>query len=260
MILRDKVAIVTGAGKGIGRAIALRFAEEGATVVVAERYEDIGLDTVTTIQATGGKAFFVKTDVSNLQDIEHAAQVTVKQYGRIDILVNNAGITLFKPLLDITEEDWNLVINIDLRGSLFMVKAVIPYMLANGKGSIVNISSVNAVSTIPHAEMYAAAKSGIEGMTRAMALSFGRENIRVNAIAPGFTNTPHLKSWIHQSEHPAEFEKKILDFHPTGAVVEPEEIADLAAFLASDKSKSLTGECIMIDGALSISLYHDDTN
>jgi len=259
MMLRDKVAIVTGAGKGIGRAIAVRMAEEGAQVVIAEREQSIGIETMEAINASGGDAHFVLTDVAKLPDLDHAAQAAIAKYGRIDILVNNAGITLFKPLLEITEADWNHVINIDLKGSLFMAKAVIPHMLNQGKGSIINISSVNAVATIPHAEMYAAAKSGIEGMTRAMALSFGRQNIRVNAIAPGFTNTPHYRKWLSEAEHPIELEQSILAFHPTGAIVEPEEIADLAVFLGSDKSKSLTGECILIDGALTASLFHDST-
>ncbi len=256
MRLHYKTAIVTGAGKGIGRAIAERFAAEGAFVVLATRSEGPGKETEQLIRDSGGEATFIQTDIADLSSIDRTVEQTLRLYGKIDILVNNAGITVFKPLLEVTEDDWNAVINIDLRGTLFFSKAVIPHMQRNGGGSIVNISSVHAHATLKHTEMYAAAKGGINAMTRSMALSFAADQIRINALCPGFTNTPAYQQWLDDTGRD-QTEQWVHSFHPMGRIVGSEEVAALALFLCSDENKSITGSCQYIDGGLTAGLYNE---
>jgi NAD(P)-dependent dehydrogenase (short-subunit alcohol dehydrogenase family) len=252
--LKDQVAIVTGAGRGIGRGIAEVFAAEGAKVVIATLKEDEGQETLDIIRAKGGEAVVVQTDVSSEASVKAMIGETLKTYGRINTLVNNAGITLFKSLFEVTLEDWNKVIGIDLLGVFLCSKYAAAEMRARG-GSIINISSNHAISTIPNAEMYAAAKGGVNAMTRSMALSLGQYGIRVNAVMPGFTETPHYHEWM-KAKASAGVEEEVLSLHATGHITTPEEIGKLAVYLASDDSKSMTGAELLIDNALTARLYN----
>ncbi|MGO1760175.1 MAG: SDR family NAD(P)-dependent oxidoreductase, partial [Mammaliicoccus vitulinus] len=194
--LNGQVAIVTGSGKGIGKGIAKQLSLKGAKVVVATIDAEFGKETVEEIKQSGGDAYFVETDVSKEESIINMVEETIKHYGQINTLVNNAGITVFKSIEEATVEDWDSIINIDLRGTFLCSKHVISEMKKQGGGSIINISSNHSIATLPDTDMYAAAKGGVNGMTRGMALSLGKYNIRVNAICPGFTNTAHLKNWF----------------------------------------------------------------
>jgi NAD(P)-dependent dehydrogenase (short-subunit alcohol dehydrogenase family) len=254
MRLKDKVAIVTGAGRGIGRGIAEVFAAEGAKVVIATLLESEGQETLEAIRHAGGEAVVVQTDVSQETSVKGMVTKTLESYGHIDTLVNNAGVTVFKPMFEATLEDWNKVIGIDLLGVFLCSKYAAEHMRQSG-GSIINISSNHAIATIPNAEMYAAAKGGVNAMTRSMALSLGKYGIRVNAIMPGFTETPHYHEWMKDKASTG-VQEEVLSLHATGHITTPEEIGKLAVYLASDDSISMTGAELLMDNALSTRLYH----
>ncbi|MEB6342510.1 glucose 1-dehydrogenase [Mammaliicoccus sciuri] len=256
--LNEQVIIVTGAGKGIGKGIAKQLGSKGAKIVVATIDPEFGKETVTEIIDNGGDAYFVETDVSKEESIINMVNETVNHYGKINTLVNNAGITVFKSIEEATVEDWDSIINIDLRGTFLCSKHVIPEMKKQGGGSIINISSNHSIATLPDTDMYAAAKGGVNAMTRGMALSLGKYNIRVNAICPGFTNTSHLKNWFDSMENEDEVRQGVLDLHATSRINEPEDIGKLAQYLASDDSVMMTGEHLVIDGGLSARLYNAD--
>lgn len=259
MRYQDKIVIVTGSGKGIGRGIALAFAKEGATVIVATLGNDEGQEAEREIHALGGQALFVQTDVSSEESIKQMVERVMVTYGRIDVLVNNAGITIFKPLIEATLDDWEALMNIDLRGVFLCSKYVVPHMMKQGKGAIINISSNHAKATLPHTEIYAAAKAGVNGMTRSMALSLGKSGIRVNAICPGFTDTPHYQTWLEAHGDAAEIERQVYDIHAGHRICTPEDIGKLALFLASDEAEMITGAEMLIDGGVTAQLYYSDT-
>jgi len=258
MRLKDRVAIVTGAGRGIGKGIAQVFAEEGATVIVASLGEAAGRETEREITSAGYQALYITTDVASEASICTLMEQVDKQFGKLDILVNNAGITLFRPLLEATTEDWEKVMNVDLRGVFLCSKYAATLMMRERKGSIINISSNHAVSTLPDTEIYAAAKAGVNGMTRSMALSLGPYGIRVNAICPGFTDTPHYRQWLNQRENPDNIEREVHKLQAVGRISDPQDIGKLAAYLASDDSRMMTGAELLLDGGLSARLYYSD--
>jgi NAD(P)-dependent dehydrogenase (short-subunit alcohol dehydrogenase family) len=193
MKLENKVAIVTGAGKGIGSGIAKVFSKEGAKVVVVDWDEEAGKKTAEEIRQSGGDALFVNCDVSNEEQVKAMVQASLDKYDRIDVLVNNAGIGVYKPVLEATSEDWDRCLAVNLKGVFLCSKYAIPHMQTVGKGAIVNISSVHAHATVNGVAPYAASKGGITALTRNMAIDYGPA-IRVNAIAPGWVLTPLIQS------------------------------------------------------------------
>jgi NAD(P)-dependent dehydrogenase (short-subunit alcohol dehydrogenase family) len=252
----DKVVIVTGSGSGIGRAIAKVFARAGAKVVVNDLNAKGGEKTVEDIEESGGEAIFVRADVSKPADGERLAKTAYKKFGALHALVNNAGVASFKTLMDTSSEDWNKTMAVDLGSIYCCSRPAIPLIEKSGGGSIINIASVHARSTIPGIAAYAAAKGGVVAVTRAIALEMARRNIRVNAICPGFTHTELYDRWINTFPTPKKKHAEICELQPTGKLVQPEDIGHTALFLASDLSKMITGTIVYVDGALTARLYN----
>ena len=244
MRLKDKVAIVTGAASGIGKATATVFAEHGAKVVVADIDEDRANQTVTTIRDAGNKAVYVQTDVTTLDNTERMVQETLNNYGKLDILVSSAGIAMRLPVADLPEEDWHRCLNVNLTGVYLCAKAAIPAMQKNDGGSIINLSSIYGIVGADVRAAYVASKGGVTNLTRGMALDYAKDNIRVNCICPGFVETPLVAGVI---KTPAEYQT-LADKHPMRRLAQPEEIAYGALYLASDESAFVTGIALPIDG------------
>lgn len=246
MRLQDKIAIVTGGGRGIGRAIAKGFAQEGAKVVIAELDAESGETTCSEILATDGVALFVKTDVSSREEVGFLTDKTVEQFGGIDVLVNNAGLLGANgPFLDVSQEVWDRVIRVN-QTAIFICAQMVGRIMAQGSGgSIINISSVNGLVPQPHCCAYAAAKSAVESLTRSMAEDLAPYNIRANAIAPGPI----------QSHAPDDAPPRTTDATLLGRTGLPREIAAVAVFLASDESSFITGERIAVDGGKLVNGY-----
>jgi NAD(P)-dependent dehydrogenase (short-subunit alcohol dehydrogenase family) len=242
--LKDKVAIITGAASGIGKATAKLFAEHGAKVVVADIDKDGGSQTVTQIQNGGNEAIFVETDVTLKVDTEKMVAQTVETYGKLDILFNNAGIAMRLPVAELPEEDWHRCLDVNLTGVFLCAKAAIPAMQKNGGGSIINMSSIYGVVGADVRAAYVASKGGVTNLTRGMALDYAENNIRVNCICPGFVETPLVAGVI---KTPEEYQA-LADKHPMCRLGQPEEIAYGALYLASDESAFVTGIALPIDG------------
>ncbi|OGQ08974.1 MAG: hypothetical protein A2026_14875 [Deltaproteobacteria bacterium RBG_19FT_COMBO_46_12] len=242
MRLKDKKAIVTGAGQGIGRSIALKLAQEGADVVIAEMNPDTGTQTAKEVQAMGRKALSVFLDVANQKQVQAMVDQVLKAWKRIDILVNNAGFDRPGNLLKVREEDWDAVMGVHLKGTLNCIQAVAPHMIENGYGRIINLSSVwgkrGAVSEIS----YSSAKAGIIGLTKSVARELGRYQINVNAILPGLILTPTIAKMAEK------YQNMIIENTPLKRVGKPEEVANVAAFLASDEASFVTGAMIEVSG------------
>jgi len=244
MRLKDKIAIITGGGSGIGRASAELFALEGAKVVVADFNEKAGQETVAAIRQAGGEAIFVQVDVSDSAQVQRLVDTTLQTYGGIDILVNNAGILLFGTALDTSEQDWQRVVAINLTGTFLVSKAVLPHMIARGGGSIVNLtSSTGAHDAAANTVAYVTSKGGVALLTRAMAIDHAKHNVRVNAIAPGPTDTPMLRDALSPEQLSA-----FAATFPMGRLGRPEELAHAILFLASDEASFVTGAILAVDG------------
>jgi NAD(P)-dependent dehydrogenase (short-subunit alcohol dehydrogenase family) len=243
--LEGKVALITGAGSGIGRATALLFAKEGAKVAVADFVPAGGQETVRRIKEAGGEAIFIRVDVSKAAEVERMVKTAVDTYGRIDILHNNAGIQgPFAPVAELTEEDWDRVINTNLKGVFLGTKYAIPVMLNQGGGIIINTTSAGGLVGIPAVAAYCASKGGVIQLTRSTALEYAKQNIRVNCICPGGTQTPMMEPWIPVDEAAREAFMQAL---PAGRMIQPEEIARAALFLACDDSSSAIGSVLVVD-------------
>jgi NAD(P)-dependent dehydrogenase (short-subunit alcohol dehydrogenase family) len=254
MKLRNKIAIVTGTRTGIGKAIALRFAREGASVVTCIRQGEGGEDTANEIKAAGGEALFVQCDVSIEADVINAVNKTIETYGRLDIIVNNAGVNFVKPFAETAADDWDRVINTDLRGTFFFCRYGIPEMLKTRGGSIINITSVHTVAGLPEAAPYDAAKWGVVGMTKSLAVEYASRNIRVNALSPGLIDTQIWKDIINAAQDTEECKNYWASNIPAGRPGTSEEIAAAAVFLASDEASYCTGSNIIIDGGMTAQL------
>ncbi len=253
---KDKVIIITGAAMGIGKAAALAFASEGGSVAIADISEADGQDTVRQINEAGGEAIFVLCDVSKSEDVQRLVKETVAAFGGLDVLYNNAGVVRYGTVVELSEEDWDYQLNINLRATFLTCKYAIPEMMKRGGGAIVNTSSVQAFASQRTVAAYAASKGGIVSLTTTVALDHAPDNIRCNCIAPGSIHTPMLDMAANLFV-PEDPDQAIVDWgemHPIGRVGRSEEVANLALFLASDDSSFCTGGCYRVDGGLLASL------
>jgi NAD(P)-dependent dehydrogenase (short-subunit alcohol dehydrogenase family) len=254
MRLKDKVVLVTGAGSGIGKVIAEECAREGAKVVVSSRRAANGQPVADGIVESGGKAVFIRCDVSLEDEVKNLIDMAIAAYGRIDALVNNAGVNFVKKFVDCRPEDWDRVMNNDLRGTYMCTWYTIPHMLKQGGGSIVNITSVHTLQCMAGAAPYDAAKWAMVGFTKSLAVEFGPNNIRVNALSPGIINT---QIWTDIQEAAADVEACRNYWNsniPMERVGEPLEIAKAAVFLACDDSAYTTGANLLVDGGMTSQL------
>jgi NAD(P)-dependent dehydrogenase (short-subunit alcohol dehydrogenase family) len=249
MRFTDKVVIVTGATKGIGEACAHEFAREGAKVVACGRSTELGEGVAAAIRAAGGEAMFVRCDVGRKADVDALVQTTVARHGTIDIVVNNAGVNHSANFFDITEEDWDWVMSVDLKGTFLLSQAAARVMVAQGRpGAIVNVSSVMAQLALADQVPYCAAKGGVNQLTKAMALALVDKGIQVNCCAPGPVMTELMQRVVHnEAKH-----RQLMERLPIGRIATCEEIARVILFLASPEAAFLVGQTIYPDGGRSI--------
>ncbi len=246
MRLKDKKAIVTGAGQGIGRSIALKMAQEGADAAIAEWNTETGTQTKKEVEALGRKALFIKVDVANQNQVRSMVAEVLEAWGRVDILVNNAGFDRGATLLKVKEEDWDAVLGVHLKGTMNCIQALAPHMIENGYGKIINISSIYGKSGGVAAISYSAAKAGIIGLTKSVARELGRYQINVNVVLPGLILTPTIAKMAEK------YRNMIIDLTPLGRIGQPEEIANVVAFLASDEASFMTGATVEVSGGASM--------
>ncbi len=252
MQLKDKVSIITGATKGIGVAVAEEFVKEGSKVVVTGRTVELGQKVVASLEAMGGEALFVRCDVSNKGQVDNLIEETVNYFGTVDIVVNNAGVNHSADFFDISEEDWDWVMGVDLKGTFLVSQAAARVMVEQEKpGVIVNVSSVMAQLALADQVPYCAAKGGVNQLTKAMALSLIDKGIRVNCCAPGPVMTELMERVVHNEEK----HKQLMDRLPIGYIASCEEIARVCVFLAGNDSSYFVGQTIYADGGRSIQAF-----
>lgn len=247
MNFKKKVVIVTGAGHGIGRSIAQAYALKGAKVIIADKNRDSGLETEKSILSSGGIAAFIQTDISRPKDIEELVKKTVELYGTIDILINNAGISKWISPYEITVEEWDEIINTNLRSIFLCSREAAKIMKEHGSGSIVNIASTRAMMSEQNSEAYAASKGGIVALTHAMASSFSADHIQVNCISPGWIETGDY-SQLKETDHLQ---------HLSGRVGKPEDIARACLYLTSEGNNFINGSNIIIDGGMTRKMIYE---
>jgi len=247
-MLKNKVTIITGAGSGIGRATALLFAKKGAKVVVTDIDRKGGEETARMISGSGGEVIFVEANVSKASDVEKMVKTVVGKYRRIDVLFNNAGVELPKNVVATTEEELHRIINTNLIGEFLCLKFVIPHMIEQGGGSIINMGSVGGYVGYPDSAAYTASKGGVISLTRSTALDFAQHKIRVNCICPSIVLTPLVEGYISGSKEPEKVRETFMTMQPIGRIAEAEEVAKVVLFLASEEASYITGAIIPIDG------------
>lgn len=254
--LANKVAIVTGAARGIGAAIARAFAAEGAELGLVDIDAEALAAFAAELATTGAS---VTTAVANIADraaVEAAVATVLARHGRVDVLVNNAGINVFADPLELEDAEWRRCMAVNLEGAWHMIRAVLPGMLAAGEGAIVNIASTHAFSIIPGTFPYPVAKHGLLGLTRALAVDYAPNGIRINAIAPGYIETDKVRDWLAEFPDPAAARARVEGLIPLRRIGTPEQVAHAAVFLASDESAFSTGSVLTMDGGRSV-VYHD---
>ena len=251
MRFEEQTVLITGAGSGIGREMALQFASEGASIVVADRYLDAAQGTVDLIDEAGGSAIATNTDVSDSTQVAAMTKAALDHFGRVDILVNNAGLSVGDTILDFDEAAWDLNVDVVLKAVYLCSRALLPRMIEHGKGVILNIASVNGLMAIGESA-YSAAKAGMISLTGNMAIHYGDKGIRVNCIAPGTIQTP---IWSERLAQEPNVMDHIVPWYPLGRVGLPEDVAKAALFLCSDDASWITGVTLPVDGGLSAGSY-----
>ena len=251
MRLKDKVAIITGSAKGIGKGCALVFAEEGATLVVVDIDAKAGSETVKQIESKGRQARFFKTDVSDSGQVQAMISQVVRDFGRIDVMFNNAGYHISKHVEETSEEEWDYIIDTNLKSVFLCSKYAIPH-LRKTRGCILNMSSMVGLVGQSNAGAYSASKGGIVAMTKGMALDYAGDGIRVNCICPGWVETPLVEDWFAQQDDAEKAREYIYSVHPLGRIASMEEVGRAALFLASADASFVTGIALPIDGAVTL--------
>ena len=244
MRLKDKVALVTGGARGIGQAIAMTFAKEGADIVVADVNLEIAQKTASEIEALGRKAMALEMDVTSYEKVEEGINKILDKMGKVDILVNNAGITKDNLLLRMSQADWDAVINVNLKGTFNCIKAVTRPMIKQRSGKIISIASIIGLMGNPGQANYAASKAGIIALTKTVAKELASRNINANAVAPGFIQTEMT------AKLPEDIKKKMMEAIPLAKLGTPQDVANVCLFLASEESNYITGQTITIDGGM----------
>ena len=244
MRLKDKVALITGGARGIGQAIAMAFAKEGADIVVADVNLEVAQKTASEIESLGRKALALEMDVTNYEKVEEGINKILDKMGKVDILVNNAGITKDNLLLRMSQADWDAVINVNLKGTFNCIKAVSRPMVKQRSGRIISIASIIGLMGNPGQANYAASKAGIIALTKTVAKELASRNINANAVAPGFIQTEMT------AKLPEDIKKKMLEAIPLAKLGTPQDVANVCLFLASDESSYITGQTITIDGGM----------
>lgn len=250
MEFKGKVAIVTGGGSGIGRACAQEFAEKNASVAVVDRDAKTGAETAAELKGKGARAEFFQVDVSAASEVERLIPQVVSAFGGIDILVNNAGIQRYGTVTTISEDEWDELLDINLKGAFLMSKYTIPQMLKRGGGSIVITGSVQSVAAQRNSVHYVVSKHGLLGLTRCIALDYGKQNIRANCVLPGAIDTPMLRWAANLDSNPDKVLEACDSLHVRGKMGQPEEVAHVIVFLASDQASFMTGSAVMVEGGL----------
>ena len=246
--LEDRVAIVTGGARGIGQGICFRFADEGAKVAVFDVIPDEAKKVAAEIVKSGGAALALKVDVTKASEIEKAVKEVISEFGKVDILVNNAGITKPSKVADMTEEVWDSVVDVNLKGVFLCCRAVIPQMKERKYGKIISIASILALRGGPYYAHYGATKAGVVSFTQSLAIELGRHNINVNAIGPGIIDTPMAAGDVE-----SEYRQSLIKGIPLRRIGMPRDIANAALFLASDEAAYITGQCLYVCGGWSAS-------
>ena len=246
--LEGKVAMVTGAASGIGRGISIRLAEMGAFVALLDIDDIKGRATAAEIEALGGEAVLLNVDVRSGAECRRAVEIIIKQQGKIDILCNCAGVAIRKDIVELTEDEWDFALDVTLKGIYLLSREVVPHMIRNGGGSIVNIGSGWSLKGGPRAASYCAAKGGVVNLTRAMAIDHGKNNIRVNCVCPGDVDTPMLASECAQLGEDKKAFMREAASRPLGRVGAPDDVANAVLFLASPMSNWITGAALVVDG------------
>ena len=248
--LSGKVALITGGGTGIGRAIALAFAREGASVAVAGRRLEKLREVINEVHKQDGAGLAMECDVTRVRDVERAVKGTVERFGRVNVLVNNAGTLHVSTVEGISEEEWDRVMTVNVKGPFLMSRAVLPEFRKCGGGVIVNLGSVLGLVAVKDRAAYCASKGGVTMLTKAMALDHAHENIRVNCICPSIVETELVKGVFDQSEQGQALRKARVATIPLGRIGQPADVAEMAVFLASEESSWLTGTAIPLDGGV----------
>lgn len=246
MKLKDRVSLITGAARGIGREIALLFAKEGSDIIVCDVDAEAAKNTQKEIESLGRRALGLKVDVTNLGEVEQALNLILDKFSKIDILVNNAGITKDNLILRMSEQDWDGVLSVNLKGAFNCIKVVSRNMVKNRYGRIINMASIIGIIGNPGQVNYAASKGGLIALTKSLAKELASRNINVNAVAPGFIDTPMT------AKLPQDYKNKMLETIPLGRFGNPQDVAKVCLFLASPESDYITGQVIVVDGGMTM--------
>lgn len=258
MRFKNKTVIVTGAGSGIGETTAIKFAQEGANVIIADIDPINGKIVTTKINDANGSALFVETNVANFDSINEMVNKTINEFDLPDILINNAGINVFGEPLKMPDSEWKRAFSVDLDGVWFGCKAVLPHMLKKNKGSIVNVASVHGIQIIPNCFPYPVAKHGVIGLTKALAVDYASRGIKINSISPGYIDTPIVERFFKTKPDPDAARKEAENHQPIKRMGTTDEIANTIMFMSSDECNYMIGANIVVDGGITLRMHEND--